>query len=57
MLLMFKIHFSIAYTIEDNEDLGVKLANKSMPTKEIISVAIGGGFGNVCCVLFIKGEK
>ena len=36
---------STVYTIEDNRDLEAKLAKKSMPTKEIISVPIGGGYG------------
>ena len=36
---------STVYTIEDNIDLVAKLANKSMLTKEIISVPIGGGYG------------
>ena len=37
--------FSTVYTIEDNIDLEARLANKSMPTKEIITVPIGGGYG------------
>ena len=36
---------STVYTIEDNIDLEAKLSNKSMPTKEIILVPIGGGYG------------
>ena len=46
------------YTIEDNIDLVAKLANKSMPTKEIISVPIGGGYGkNLFWNTFIVSQK